>query len=126
MDVRDVAAAHIRAMENPEAEGRYIVANESIWMEDLVKMMRRLFPDYHYPSHNLSSKLGDLVVRFTSFFRGKGAGAFLRRNLGVFPEYDTAKSKADLGLVYTPLEKTLRDLIEDLQSRGLLGGKHLP
>jgi hypothetical protein len=35
IDVRDVASAHIAAMEIPEAKGRYIVCSESITFEDV-------------------------------------------------------------------------------------------
>ena len=59
VDVRDVAESHILAMENPKAEGRYIVANVSIWMADLIKKLSAKYPNYPYPSLNLNCQLGN-------------------------------------------------------------------
>ena len=36
VDVRDVALAHVAAMDKPEARGRYICANETVTMRELV------------------------------------------------------------------------------------------
>jgi dihydroflavonol-4-reductase len=46
-DVRDVAVAHIAAMEKPEAAGeRLIVANEFYTLLDMANALRNAFPQY--------------------------------------------------------------------------------
>lgn len=39
VDVRDCAAAHVAALENLEARGRYICVNRTIWMKDIVEYL---------------------------------------------------------------------------------------
>lgn len=46
VSVKDVALAHILAYENPHASGRYIVSQEVVHFEDVVNLLRRLFPEY--------------------------------------------------------------------------------
>jgi dihydroflavonol-4-reductase len=47
VDVRDVAKAHILALENEAAIGqRYLVADDFMWMSELADLLREAFPDY--------------------------------------------------------------------------------
>ncbi|KDO27782.1 hypothetical protein SPRG_07381 [Saprolegnia parasitica CBS 223.65] len=39
-DVRDCAVAHILAMEHPDARGRYICVNQTVWLRDIVDTLR--------------------------------------------------------------------------------------
>ncbi|GMF43684.1 unnamed protein product [Phytophthora fragariaefolia] len=39
IDVRDCAVAHIAALENNDARGRYICVNRSVWMKDIVDIL---------------------------------------------------------------------------------------
>ncbi|KAF4319724.1 hypothetical protein BBO99_00003493 [Phytophthora kernoviae] len=39
IDVRDCAMAHIAALENNDARGRYICVNRSVWMKDVVDIL---------------------------------------------------------------------------------------
>ncbi|OQS04103.1 dihydroflavonol-4-reductase [Thraustotheca clavata] len=39
-DVRDCANAHILAMEHPDARGRYICVNRTVWLRDIVEVLR--------------------------------------------------------------------------------------
>ncbi|CAI5746689.1 unnamed protein product [Peronospora destructor] len=41
IDVRDCAAAHVAALENNDARGRYICVNKSVWMKDIVDVLSR-------------------------------------------------------------------------------------
>ncbi len=46
VDVRDVADAHVRAMETPEAAGeRFIVANEYLWLNEIAQFLKKEFPE---------------------------------------------------------------------------------
>lgn len=47
VDVRDVADAHLLAMEHPQAAGeRFILADDFMWFSDLADLLRTDFPDY--------------------------------------------------------------------------------
>ncbi|OQR84858.1 dihydroflavonol-4-reductase [Achlya hypogyna] len=39
-DVRDCALAHVLAMEHPDARGRYICVNRTVWLRDIVETLR--------------------------------------------------------------------------------------
>ncbi|CEG44584.1 nad-dependent epimerase dehydratase [Plasmopara halstedii] len=41
VDVRDCAAAHIAALENNDARGRYICVNRSVWMKEIVEILSK-------------------------------------------------------------------------------------
>ena len=46
VDVRDVADAHVRAMETPEAAGeRFIVTNEYLWLNEIAQCLKKEFPE---------------------------------------------------------------------------------
>ncbi|MEM9071729.1 MAG: aldehyde reductase [Myxococcota bacterium] len=48
VDVRDVAAAHVLAMEHDRAAGeRFLVGHEFLTFLDVVKILREEFPNYH-------------------------------------------------------------------------------
>jgi dihydroflavonol-4-reductase len=58
VDVRDVAEAHVRAAENPDAAGRYICSNELVSMQRTVDVLRENgFGIYKLPKMNLTSNL---------------------------------------------------------------------
>jgi len=44
IDVRDCAALHIAAMENPNATGRYINVVESLHWNDNFRLLKKLYP----------------------------------------------------------------------------------
>ena len=49
VDVRDVARAHLAAMEKPEAAGkRFILYNKSIWMRDAAEVISAEFAPMGY------------------------------------------------------------------------------
>lgn len=45
VDVRDVALAHVKALETPSASGRYIISGPSVTINHIKETMRELFPD---------------------------------------------------------------------------------
>jgi dihydroflavonol-4-reductase len=116
VDVRDVARAHVLAMENPQAQGRYIVSNESLWMKDLVAQLKRKYPDYKYPKRNLKSKPASALIYLSSYFRPRIMGSFIRTHLGGLEMFSNEKAKGPtLGLALTPLDNTLDATVQNLQ-----------
>lgn len=64
-DVRDVAALHVAAMENPNAAGqRFICATEALWIKDISLVLLKHFPAY---SRKLPTReIADFVVRIAA------------------------------------------------------------
>lgn len=65
VDVRDVADAHLLAMEHPRAAGeRFILADDFMWLSELADLLRTDFPQYakKIPSRTLPSWLVRLMA----------------------------------------------------------------
>lgn len=117
VDVRDVASAHILAMRNPQARGRYLCANETIPMREVVKFMKQEGFDkgYKLPKWSMDHALGDMTVKLSSYFQPGGVGSYLRTHIGRIPSFDHTKIVDQLGLRFTPMHTTLRDTFTDLE-----------
>ncbi|KAI1492418.1 NAD dependent epimerase/dehydratase [Biscogniauxia mediterranea] len=100
VDVRDVALAHVNAMERPEAGGkRFFTTAGNFNNRDLVAIVRKNFPA-------LAAQLPDESV--------KG---------GEYPEegaygYDNSQATNVLGIEWVSLEKSVTDTIKSLQDIG--------
>ena len=49
VDVRDVALAHVHAIANPRASGRYILAHADVSFQDLCAIVRDAYPHAKVP-----------------------------------------------------------------------------
>jgi dihydroflavonol-4-reductase len=125
VDVRDVALAHVLALETENASGRYICANTTMPMRELVELL-----DKHgwgegrkLPKMGLDCGIGDYAVRLSSYLQPKGVGSYLRTHVGRVPRFDHGKIVRELGLEFRPLDRTILDTLEDLQTWGHLPAK---
>ncbi|KAJ4915022.1 NAD(P)-binding Rossmann-fold superfamily protein [Raphanus sativus] len=96
VDVRDVALAHVKALETPSANGRYIISGPSVTISHIKETMRELFPD--------------LCIDDTN---GEGLMDGINCTICV----DKVKN---LGVEFTPLRSSLRDTIISLKEKCLL------
>lgn len=124
VDVRDVAKAHILAMETPAAQGRYLCANATLSMREVVTMLVESgYNDRKLPSLGMDCTLGDYVIRFSSYLQPKGVGSYLRTHIGRVPRFDHGKIVRELGLAFTPLRDSVLDTVADLERWGHLAKK---
>lgn len=122
VDVRDVARAHVLAMEVGAAAGRYICANATLSMRELVELLRTSgYDGYKLPTIGLDCSLGDYVVRLSSYLQPRGVGSYLRTHVGRVPRFDHSKIERELGLVFRPLSESVLDTLADLKKWGHLG-----
>jgi dihydroflavonol-4-reductase len=123
VDVRDVADAHVRAMETEGASGRYLCAADTIAMREVVALLAEAgYADgYKLPKIGLDCAVGDFTVRLSSYLQPKGVGSYLRTHVGRVPRYDTAKIRAELGIAFRPAKQSILDTVADLDRWG-----HLP
>ncbi|KAK2988181.1 hypothetical protein RJ640_020663 [Escallonia rubra] len=63
VDVRDVAEALLLVYERPDTKGRYICTAHMINTEDLVNMLRSIFPNYRYPKRSCCFEKTGSVAR---------------------------------------------------------------
>lgn len=111
VDVRDVAEAHILAAENEKAEGRHILAERTESILNLAKLIDEIYPGRFKLPKMQSPKF---LLYFVGWMFGLKAG-FIKRNVGYEIALNTTKSREKLGLKYTPLKDTLKDMIDQMQ-----------
>ncbi|MGV2124745.1 NAD-dependent epimerase/dehydratase family protein [Agrobacterium vitis] len=106
VDVRDVAQAHIRAALNPDAKGRYILAeNRTRTFLEIAGYARRVHPKpYLLPSWQIPN----LVVRLIGPLFGL-TQAYMTNHLGIRFALDNRRSQSELGIAYRPFEQTIAD-----------------
>ncbi|MGW2784047.1 NAD-dependent epimerase/dehydratase family protein [Streptomyces populi] len=108
-DVREVADAHIAAAEHDGAEGRYIVAAETMTsFHDMARVIRGRYPRSlrlprtalpHWPVRILGPAFGLTQD-------------YIRKHLGIRFRVDNGRSVRELGITYRPVEETLLDHYE--------------
>ncbi|KAL1837504.1 hypothetical protein VTK73DRAFT_4674 [Phialemonium thermophilum] len=110
VDVRDVAVAHIRATERPQAHGRYLVLPTV--MTSIVDISRFLRTIYEGPSWWLPTWQ---LPKFLLMIMGPRVGLsrkWIGANMGIEFTSDNSRSVRELGIDYTRLEQTLKDHYE--------------
>ena len=115
VDVRDVARAHVLAMETKDADGRYLCANQSLSMKELVDLLKSNGYDaYKLPNINLANGFGTAMVKLLSFVQPKGTGSYLRSHIGKTMRFDNSKIRRELNLSFIPLKTSILETVADL------------
>lgn len=122
-DVRDVAAAHVRAGFTPKANGRYIVNADSVTFLEIGKILRRKYgPLYPFPRTTAPKSVVRAVAPLIGLTR-----SVVDLNVGYPLEFDNSRSREDLGIVYRPVEQTFieqfQQMIDDGLVRRMPGGR---
>jgi len=111
VDVRDVAKAHILAAENDAAEGRNILAERTMSVIELAKIIENQFPKkYKLPKMKAPKFLMYIIGGLFGI-----TGKFVKRNIGYPLKLNATKSKKQLGLEYYPIEDSIRDMIASME-----------
>jgi len=119
VDVRDVAAAHVKALSTPSAHGRYLCAGATRSMRAVVELLRANgFAHTRLPRFGLDSALGTTLMRAMAFTQPKGVASYLRTHLGRAPRYDTGKIERDLGIRFRDVDASLIETCADLARWG--------
>jgi dihydroflavonol-4-reductase len=122
-DVRDVALAHVAALERPEASGRYLCGAATVTMPEMVGLLR----DAGYEAarrlarRDLSGPVGTVLARLLTLTRSKGTRSYLRTHLGRPLRIDAGRARQELGIDFRPWQETVLDTAADLQRWG-----HIP
>ena len=117
VDVRDVAAAHIAAMETPEAAGnRYILYSESLWHKEASDILAAEFSPqgYNVPTQVLPDA-GAWVLTFFS----KVIHRFYR-NLGKMSKISNEKMKTELKIEPRDVRKSIVETGYSLIEHGVI------
>lgn len=111
VDVRDVAQAHILALEKADAQGRHLLAERTASVLDLVELLKNKYGDqYKLPLMKAPKWLLLLIAPLFGLKR-----KFVQRNVGHQINLDASKSREKLGVKYRPLEETVADMVEQMK-----------
>ena len=117
VDVREVATAHLAALENPKSDGkRHILVAKTLWMEEIAQILQK---EFNKQGFNIKCKpIGKCPLKFVSVFDCQVK--MLLPMIGVFWRFDNSRSKEDLGIQYTDAEKTIIDMAYTLIDFGIV------
>lgn len=114
-DVRAVADAHIKALENPNASGnRYLCANGYLEFKDIADILRVEFPNNKIPSKTLP----DFMVKLFSVF-DKETKPILN-DLGAKRTIDNSKIKKELSWKPIALQESVKDTAHSLKNLNIV------
>lgn len=116
-DVRDVALAHVKALEGPEHVGkRYLIVSESKWMKDIARLVQKEFKPlgYFVPTLAVPSTLvwiGSYIDRSTALIVPRLDKEF---------RLDNKRMVEELKITPTDVEKTILDTCHSLVEKGII------
>ena len=119
VDVRDVAKAHIAAGTNPAATGRHILVADTVTFLEMANIIKTQYATYPLPK----GKVPKTFLYLLGPLQGV-SWRYIRLNVGIPIRFDNSYSKKDLGIEYTPIEKTLHDHVQQIIESGLLNKKN--
>ena len=117
IDVRDVAAAHIAAMEKPEAAGnRYLLVCETLHVKDLAQMVSEEFKPQGYKiSLRQIPKIGVWVGKLFD-----PTAKAIYPAIGKVLHWNSERMKGELGIQPRPVKETILDLCYSLIDLGIV------
>lgn len=116
VDVRDVALAHVLALENEQAEGRHILAERVMNVMGLADIVRQNFNGkYRLPMAKAPKPLLMLIGGLFGV-----TPRFVKRNVGYGIRLNTSKSKEKLGLRYRDINETVKDMVNQMHKLGII------
>ncbi len=114
VDVRDVAAIHLRAMQHPTASGRYLLIADHAWMPEVAQKLAALFPDLAIKTRTLPKFVvlaAALLDKSLNFHQ-------LRKLVGRPMPFDGSRARREFEVIYRSLDETLRDTVEPMVAHG--------
>jgi nucleoside-diphosphate-sugar epimerase len=116
VDVRDVAHAHILALEDQNAAGRCILAERTMSIFDLIAIIRKLYgKKYRLPKSNAPKWVMYLIGPLF-----KVTAKYVTRNVGYPLQLNASKSREKLKLNYTPIDKSVSDMVAQMHELKLV------
>ncbi len=113
VDVRDVANAHIQALETDNAQGRYILVANVASLLELSNSIARAFPNrFKLPRRTVPKALLYIVGWLFRF-----SPKFIKRNVGYSIKISNRRSVEELGLCYTNFDTTVGDMVTQMLDR---------
>ncbi|XP_022337706.2 uncharacterized protein LOC111133530 [Crassostrea virginica] len=117
VDVRDVAAAHVKAMTSDDAAGkRHLIVNTNVWMKEMAVILSKEFKSqgYNIPTANCPQP----ILWLTSFF--DRTIKMVLPDVGKVYKFDNTRMKDVLQITPREVKDTLIDMAYSLIDAGLV------
>ena len=115
-DVRDISKGHLAAAFEPEANGRYIISNESGNLLTVGGIIEKEYPGtYKVPKNKIPKCLVWILAPAVGFTR-----KYVTNNIGFPIKADNTRSIKDLDMKYNTLGMTVLDHVTQLKSDNLI------
>ena len=113
VDVRDVAAAHVRALDVAESVGQRIIVNDRwMWFADLARAVKAALPDRKV----VTRVAPDFVVKFLGLF--DPSIATIKDELGKRQEIENARARTVLGIDFRDTRDSVGESARWLVGKG--------
>lgn len=109
VDVRDVAAAHVAALQ-PAARGRYLLCGGGRWLTEIAAQLQAELPSRRIATATLPTPL----LYAAALLHPRLSLRAVRESIGLRPQYDSTRAQRELGLQFRPLDQTVRDTAQSL------------
>jgi len=110
VDVRDVAIAHVNALEMGENGGRYLIHSGGLWMREIGLLLREKRGGRKWVVRRAPNFLAYLVAIMHPSLKLRD----VRSNIGSWVDYDSGATLEKLDIRLTPLEDTVVDGIDSV------------
>lgn len=117
VDVRDIAEAHVRAMEMPGMNGeRFLCAGEFLWMEDIGRVLKEQRPQL--ARRVPGGRLPNWAVRLSALFNAEVRTVLAE--LGKERICDASHARDRLGWTPRPAAQSILDTADSLVAAGIV------
>ena len=118
IDVRDVAALHVAALEGPETVGqRYLATAEYVPFPEIGKILRTAHPDWHVTEKHVPDWIIKLIARFG------GPARQIINDIGNEKVFDGSKGEKLLGRKFIPAKDAILATADSVIKLGLIKQK---
>lgn len=115
IDVRDVAAMHVAALEQPESAGqRYLATSDYVPFPQVADILRAAYPDRNVTTKHVPDWIIKLLARFG------GPTRQIINDIGNEKHFDRTKGEKLLGRSFIPAREAILSSAESLIELGLL------
>ena len=112
VDVRDVAKAHVNALDMGKDRERYIIHKKGMWMKEIGAELNSKLPKKY-----ATRKLPRLFAYILAVFHPKISVKRLKGTLGTYVDYDVGGAFEALSLPNYSVEDTLVDSVNSIQAQ---------
>jgi dihydroflavonol-4-reductase len=101
-------------MENDKAKGRYLCNNETLSMDEVIRILREAgYVNHKLPRVKMTGRLGNALVKMLVSSQPKGVRTFIRTNIGRKVAYDNSKIRQELGITFRSVKDSILEAAND-------------